>query len=87
MIELTCPAEEGIEAARVRKQARYEQLTQDIANAGWVADLLTIEVGVRDVCPVICSFRGMIDLGPNIGGPARSWLTEHAKNRAEAANK
>ena len=47
MIELTCPAEEGIEAARVRKLARYEQLKQDIANAGWVADLLTIEVGAR----------------------------------------
>ena len=26
MIELTCPAEEGIEAARERKHARYEQL-------------------------------------------------------------
>ena len=26
---------------------------------------------------------GMIDLGPNIGGPAKSWLAEHAKNRAE----
>ena len=46
-IELTCPAEEGIEAGRVRKLARYEQLKQDIANAGWVADLLTIEVGAR----------------------------------------
>ena len=45
MIELTCPAEEGIEAARERKLGRYFQLKQDIANAGWVADLLTIEVG------------------------------------------
>ena len=47
MIELTCPAVEGIEAARVRKFARYEQLKQDIADAGWVPDLLTIEVGAR----------------------------------------
>ena len=47
MIELTCPAEEGIEAARERKHARYEQLKQDSANAGWVAHLLTIEVGAR----------------------------------------
>ena len=47
MIELTWPVEEGIEVARERKHARYEQLTQDIANAGWVAHLLTIEVGAR----------------------------------------
>ena len=59
MIELTYPAEEGIEAARVRKLARYEQLKQDIANAGWVADLLTIEVGARGyvACPVERCFR------------------------------
>ena len=47
MIELTCPAEEGIEANRERKHVRYEQLTQDIAIAGWVPDLLTIEFGAR----------------------------------------
>ena len=47
MIELTCPAEEGIEAARERKLARYKQFKQDIADAGWVPDLLTIEVGAR----------------------------------------
>ena len=47
MIELSCPAEEGSETARERKHARYKQLKQDIANAGWVADLLTIEVGAH----------------------------------------
>ena len=47
MIELTCPAEEGIEAARERKLGRYSQLKQDIGDAGWAAGLLTIEVGAR----------------------------------------
>ena len=47
MIELTCPADEGIEAARERKLGRYSQLKQDIGDAGWAAGLLTIEVGAR----------------------------------------
>ena len=49
MIELTCPAEERIEAARERKLGRYTQLKQDIANVGWVSDLLTI-----DRCSWLC---------------------------------
>ena len=36
MIELTCPAEEGIETAREYKLGRYKQLKQDIDDAGWV---------------------------------------------------
>ena len=47
MIELTCPAEEGIEAARERKLGRYTQLKQDIEEIGWMAGLLTVEVGAR----------------------------------------
>ena len=47
MIELTCPAEEGIEAARERKLGRYSQLKQDIGDVGRAAGLLTIEVGAR----------------------------------------
>ena len=47
MIELTCPAEVGIEAARERKLGRYTQLKQDIEEVGWVAGLLTLEVGAR----------------------------------------
>ena len=47
MIELTCPAEEGIEAARERKLGRYTQLKQDIEEVGWTAGLLTVEVGAR----------------------------------------
>ena len=47
MIELTCPAEEGIEAAREYKLGRYTQLKQDIEEVVWVAGLLTLEVGAR----------------------------------------
>ncbi len=47
MIELTCPAKEGIEAARERKLGRCSQLKQDIGDAGWAAGLLTIEVSAH----------------------------------------
>ena len=48
LIELTCPAEEGMEAAQVRKQARYLSLMNNIAiNSSWKPLLLTLEVGVR----------------------------------------
>ena len=57
MIELTCPAEEGIEAAREYKLGRYKQLKQDIANAGWVADLFTIGVGARGAYSTERCFR------------------------------
>ena len=47
LIELTCPAEEGIQAAKVRKQAQYTPLLENIARmTTWKAMLLTIEVGV-----------------------------------------
>ena len=48
LIELTCPAEEGIEAAQVRKQARYLPLMNNIAIiSSWKPLLFTLEVGVR----------------------------------------
>ena len=47
LIELTCPAEEGIEAAALRKVARYTGLTNNIKLSGWKPHLITIEVGVR----------------------------------------
>ena len=47
MVELTCPAEEGIEAAREYKLGRYTLLKQDIEEVGWVAGLLTLEVDAR----------------------------------------
>jgi len=48
LIELTCPAEEGIEAARIRKQSRYVPLIKNISNTSlWKPTFMTVEVGVR----------------------------------------
>ena len=48
LIELTCPAEEGIQAAVVRKQSKYTPLAEDISrDTQWKVELLTIEVGAR----------------------------------------
>ena len=46
-IELTCPAEEGIEAAMTRKETRYFPLKCDTKDPGWNALVHTIEVGAR----------------------------------------
>ena len=46
MIELTCPAEEGIEAAALRKETRYQEL--QVAIKAWAeCKYFTIEVGAR----------------------------------------
>ena len=46
MIELTCPAEEGIEAAALRKETRYQELR--VAIKAWgECKYCTIEVGAR----------------------------------------
>ena len=50
LVELTCPAEEGIEAARVYKEGRYAPLLAAInknTESPWAASLLTIEAGAR----------------------------------------
>jgi hypothetical protein len=48
LIELTCPAEEGILAAQVYKESRYSELLEHInGSTSWTATLLTIEVGAR----------------------------------------
>ena len=48
LIELTCPAEEGIEAAKVRKHSRYLPLIENISvTSSWKVTLMTLEVGVR----------------------------------------
>ena len=47
LFELTCPAEEGIDAASLRKSARYEALGLAIVEAGWTAEVRPIEVGAR----------------------------------------
>lgn len=45
--ELTCPAEENFQAARLYKEARYEDLNASASEKGWNVILRTIEVGAR----------------------------------------
>ena len=52
MIELTCPAEEGIEAAALRKETRYEEL-QAAIKAWGECKYFTIEVGARGLHNVL----------------------------------
>ena len=50
IIELTCPAEENIVAAQVRKSARYlelQNLIKTFTKGSWTSKALTIEVGAR----------------------------------------
>lgn len=48
MIELTCPAEENILSAQIRKSAKYMGLQNLISSSGnWTSQLITIEVGAR----------------------------------------
>ena len=47
LIELTCPAEEGIQNATNRKQERYTDLQLLIRQNNWKSHLFTIEVGAR----------------------------------------
>ena len=47
LIELTCPAEENIANARLRKSVKYTPLKRQIIDNGWECHLWTIEVGAR----------------------------------------
>jgi hypothetical protein len=47
LIELMCPAEEGMDAAEIRKTARYSGFYEHIKQAGWTPHLFTVEVGAR----------------------------------------
>ena len=47
LIELTCPAEEGIENAANRKQERYADLQLLFRQNKWTPHLFTVEVGAR----------------------------------------
>ena len=47
LIELTCPAEENIEAAKIFKRNRYEDLVNACKSRGWNTTLFTIEIGAR----------------------------------------
>ena len=50
VVELTCPAEENILSAQIRKLGRYEELVELIKSSsggGWQVHLRTIEAGSR----------------------------------------
>ena len=47
LVELTCPAEEGIQNAANRKMKRYIDIQLLIRESGWTPHLFTIEVGAR----------------------------------------
>ena len=47
LLELTCPAEEGVEAAQIRKEARYAGLMAEITEQKWTPTLLTFEVALE----------------------------------------
>ena len=62
LLELTCCSEEGIDAAQLRKENRYAELTTDIAAQGWTAQLFTLEVGARGLIGSR-TFRSFVSLG------------------------
>jgi len=48
LLELTVPAEEGLHAAKLRKEAKYIKLLESISDSNyWKPQLLTLEVGAR----------------------------------------
>jgi hypothetical protein len=48
LIELTCCAEEGMSAARLRKETKYTELVSEINGTKiWKASLFTLEIGAR----------------------------------------
>ena len=49
LVELTVPFETNIEKSRQRKCERYEQLVNDIKAAGFMCNLVCVEVGSRGV--------------------------------------
>jgi hypothetical protein len=63
LLELTVPAEEGVEAAQLRKEAKYARLLEDItASHFWKPKLLTLEVGARGLVATR-TFRTFKSLG------------------------
>ena len=47
LVELTVPHEDNIDAARDRKDDRYEELVKECEEAGWSAAHFSVEVGCR----------------------------------------
>ena len=62
LLELTCCAEEGIEGAQIRKEARYAELLKQIEEQKWTVTLLTLEIGARGLVGSR-TFRSFVVLG------------------------
>src|SRR6478609_10962096 len=63
LLELTVPAEEGVEAAQLRKEAKYTKLLDEItASNFWKPKLFTLEVGARGLVATR-TFRAFTSLG------------------------
>lgn len=63
LLELTCCAKEGVSAAQTRKEARYEELLEEIRTTKtWTARLLTVEVGARGLVG-LSTYRAFVTLG------------------------
>jgi hypothetical protein len=62
LVELTCCAEEGTEAAQLRKEVRYHELVENINENNWNAELFTVEVGARGLIGNR-TFRVFVKLG------------------------
>ena len=63
LLELTVPAEEGLEAAKLRKEAKYTNLLESISASNfWKPQLLTLEVGARGLVATR-TFRAFTILG------------------------
>ena len=67
LVELTVPHEDNIEAARERKDTRYQKLLDDCGDAGWEAAHFSLEVGCRGF----------------IGERVRKWLKKIGLNNRE----
>jgi len=63
LIELTCPVEEGMGAAQLRKEAKYSELLDSInATNVWKASLWTLEIGARGLVG-LSSHKTFVRLG------------------------
>ena len=63
LIELTCPAEEGMRAAQLRKETKYSELLDSVnATNVWKASLWTLEIGARGLVG-LSSHKTFVRLG------------------------
>lgn len=81
LIELTIPAEEGMEAAYERKKAKYSELAAECREAGWKTTIYPVVVGCRGYMG-LSTTRLLRDVGVTGGN-----LKKATKELAEEAEK